>query len=55
MPQVWDQNSRGIDLHFWGQVLKALSEKMQLVSAPKSTDPRQLPFFSLLLQTHPYL
>lgn len=43
MPQVLNQNSQGIDLHFWGQVLRALSEKIQLVSDPKSTEPCQLP------------
>lgn len=56
MSQLSDQNSRGIDLHFWGQVLKELSEKIQLVSDPESTDSSsaQLPFSSLLLQTHLY-
>lgn len=56
MSQLSDQTSRGIDLHFWGQVLKELSEKIQLVSDPESTDSSsaQLPFSSLLLQTHLY-
>lgn len=36
MPQVMDSNSKGIDLHFWGQVLKAVAEQIQVVSAPKS-------------------
>lgn len=39
MPQVMDSNSEGIDLHFWGRVLKAVSEKIQAVSAPKSIYP----------------
>lgn len=43
MPQVLNQNSQGIDLHYWGQALKALSEKIQLVSDPKSTEPCRLP------------
>lgn len=50
MPQVMDRGSEGIDLHYWGQVLKATSEKLQLVSAPEfvaSFHPSS--FFSLLL------
>ncbi|XP_055359678.1 retinal-specific phospholipid-transporting ATPase ABCA4-like isoform X2 [Betta splendens] len=31
MPQVMDSSSEGIDLHFWGQVLKAVSEKIQIL------------------------
>uniref|UniRef100_A0A3B4U4K5 ATP binding cassette subfamily A member 4 n=1 Tax=Seriola dumerili TaxID=41447 RepID=A0A3B4U4K5_SERDU len=31
MPQVMDSSSQGIDLHFWGQVLKAASEKTQVL------------------------
>ncbi|XP_062285528.1 retinal-specific phospholipid-transporting ATPase ABCA4-like isoform X3 [Scomber scombrus] len=31
MPQVLDRSSEGIDLHFWGQVLKATSEKIQVL------------------------
>uniref|UniRef100_A0A671YC67 P-type phospholipid transporter n=1 Tax=Sparus aurata TaxID=8175 RepID=A0A671YC67_SPAAU len=33
MPQVMDSNSEGIDLHFWGRVLKAVSEKIQRESS----------------------
>uniref|UniRef100_A0A3Q3JX75 P-type phospholipid transporter n=1 Tax=Monopterus albus TaxID=43700 RepID=A0A3Q3JX75_MONAL len=32
MPQVLDRSSEGIDLHFWGQVLKAVSDKIQINS-----------------------
>ncbi len=39
MPQVLDSSSQGIDLHFWGRVLKGVSEKIQLVSAAKSISP----------------
>lgn len=39
MPQVLDRSSEGIDLHLWGQVLKGTSEKIQVVSAPKSINP----------------
>lgn len=39
MPQVMDSNSEGIDLHFWGQVLKAVAGQIQVVSAPKSIYP----------------
>uniref|UniRef100_A0A8C4P0S1 ATP-binding cassette, sub-family A (ABC1), member 4b n=1 Tax=Dicentrarchus labrax TaxID=13489 RepID=A0A8C4P0S1_DICLA len=38
MPQVMDSSSEGIDLHFWGRVLKETSEKIQLVSAPNSQE-----------------
>nr|XP_020447202.1 retinal-specific ATP-binding cassette transporter [Monopterus albus] len=31
MPQVLDRSSEGIDLHFWGQVLKAVSDKIQIL------------------------
>ncbi|KAG7229040.1 hypothetical protein INR49_013159, partial [Caranx melampygus] len=31
MPQVMDSSSQGIDLHFWGRVLKAASEKIQIL------------------------
>ncbi|KAM4605225.1 retinal-specific phospholipid-transporting ATPase ABCA4-like [Polymixia lowei] len=31
MPRVMYSNSQGIDLHFWGQVLTAVSEKVQLL------------------------
>ncbi|XP_053185826.1 retinal-specific phospholipid-transporting ATPase ABCA4-like isoform X2 [Scomber japonicus] len=31
MPQVLDRSSEGIDLHFWGQVLKGTSEKIQVL------------------------
>lgn len=42
MPQVMDSSSEGIDLHFWGRVLKAASEKIHVVSAPKSIYPSPL-------------
>uniref|UniRef100_A0A7N6A402 P-type phospholipid transporter n=1 Tax=Anabas testudineus TaxID=64144 RepID=A0A7N6A402_ANATE len=38
MPQVMDRSSEGIDLHFWGRVLKATSEKIQLVSRESSQE-----------------
>uniref|UniRef100_A0A671YFI2 P-type phospholipid transporter n=1 Tax=Sparus aurata TaxID=8175 RepID=A0A671YFI2_SPAAU len=38
MPQVMDSNSEGIDLHFWGRVLKAVSEKIQAVSRESSQE-----------------
>ncbi|KAM7379618.1 hypothetical protein PAMP_005160 [Pampus punctatissimus] len=31
MPQVMDRSSEGIDLHVWGRVLKAASEKIQVL------------------------
>uniref|UniRef100_H3DBM3 P-type phospholipid transporter n=1 Tax=Tetraodon nigroviridis TaxID=99883 RepID=H3DBM3_TETNG len=42
MPQVLDRNSRGIDLHFWGQVLKALSEKIQLAQLLQRDSSQEL-------------
>lgn len=45
MPQVMDHSAQGIDLHFWGQVLNAFSEKIQVVS--ESTN--RLPLLSRLL------
>uniref|UniRef100_A0A8C4ITX9 ATP-binding cassette, sub-family A (ABC1), member 4b n=1 Tax=Dicentrarchus labrax TaxID=13489 RepID=A0A8C4ITX9_DICLA len=38
MPQVMDSSSEGIDLHFWGRVLKETSEKIQLVSRESSQE-----------------
>lgn len=35
MPRVMDRRSEGIDLHFWGRVLKAASERIQVVSIPE--------------------
>uniref|UniRef100_A0A4W6FC69 ATP binding cassette subfamily A member 4 n=1 Tax=Lates calcarifer TaxID=8187 RepID=A0A4W6FC69_LATCA len=32
MPQVMDSSSQGVDLHFWGRVLNAASEKIQISS-----------------------
>ncbi|XP_047446367.1 retinal-specific phospholipid-transporting ATPase ABCA4-like isoform X2 [Mugil cephalus] len=37
MPRVMDSSSEGIDLHFWGQVLKAASEKIQVLMARESS------------------
>ncbi|XP_074544605.1 retinal-specific phospholipid-transporting ATPase ABCA4-like [Halichoeres trimaculatus] len=37
MPQVLDSNSQGIDLHFWGRVLKALSERIQVLMDRESS------------------
>ncbi|XP_041804213.1 retinal-specific phospholipid-transporting ATPase ABCA4-like isoform X2 [Chelmon rostratus] len=37
MPQVMDSSSEGIDLHFWGRVLKAVSEKLQLLMERESS------------------
>ncbi|XP_030259951.1 retinal-specific phospholipid-transporting ATPase ABCA4-like isoform X1 [Sparus aurata] len=37
MPQVMDSNSEGIDLHFWGRVLKAVSEKIQALLERESS------------------
>ncbi|XP_071759857.2 retinal-specific phospholipid-transporting ATPase ABCA4 isoform X1 [Centroberyx gerrardi] len=31
MPQVLDSSSKGVDLHFWGQVLTAVSERIQVL------------------------
>ncbi|XP_030630578.1 retinal-specific phospholipid-transporting ATPase ABCA4 [Chanos chanos] len=39
LPMVLDNHSTGIDLHFWGQVLSAVSEKLQeLAERPSSKD-----------------
>ncbi|KAM9719976.1 retinal-specific phospholipid-transporting ATPase ABCA4-like isoform 2-T2 [Menidia menidia] len=37
MPQVLDSRSQGIDLHFWGLVLKATSEKIQVLIERESS------------------
>ncbi|XP_034558386.1 retinal-specific phospholipid-transporting ATPase ABCA4-like [Notolabrus celidotus] len=37
MPQVVDSSSQGIDLHFWGRVLKALSERIQVLMERESS------------------
>ncbi|XP_039999718.1 retinal-specific phospholipid-transporting ATPase ABCA4-like [Xiphias gladius] len=37
MPQVVDTSSQGIDLHFWGRVLEATSEKIQLLMEQESS------------------
>ncbi|KAG7526745.1 retinal-specific ATP-binding cassette transporter-like isoform X1 [Solea senegalensis] len=37
MPQVLDSRSQGIDLHFWAGVLKAVSEKVQLLMERQSS------------------
>ncbi|XP_073347051.1 retinal-specific phospholipid-transporting ATPase ABCA4-like isoform X1 [Pagrus major] len=37
MPRVMDSNSEGIDLHFWGRVLKAVSEKIQALLQRESS------------------
>ncbi|XP_051260057.1 retinal-specific phospholipid-transporting ATPase ABCA4-like isoform X1 [Dicentrarchus labrax] len=37
MPQVMDSSSEGIDLHFWGRVLKETSEKIQLLIERESS------------------
>ncbi|XP_047223624.1 retinal-specific phospholipid-transporting ATPase ABCA4 isoform X2 [Girardinichthys multiradiatus] len=37
MPQVLDDNSHGIDLHYWGLVLKAASEKIQVLLKRESS------------------
>ncbi|XP_036941074.1 retinal-specific phospholipid-transporting ATPase ABCA4-like [Acanthopagrus latus] len=37
MPQVMDSYSEGIDLHFWGRVLKAVSEKIQALLQRESS------------------
>ncbi|XP_035527331.1 retinal-specific phospholipid-transporting ATPase ABCA4-like isoform X2 [Morone saxatilis] len=37
MPQVMDNRSEGIDLHFWGQVLKETSVKIQLLIERESS------------------
>uniref|UniRef100_A0A7N9AWN9 P-type phospholipid transporter n=1 Tax=Mastacembelus armatus TaxID=205130 RepID=A0A7N9AWN9_9TELE len=38
MPQVLDRSSEGIDLHIWGQVLKTVSEKIQLMERESSQE-----------------
>ncbi|XP_026169724.1 retinal-specific phospholipid-transporting ATPase ABCA4 [Mastacembelus armatus] len=37
MPQVLDRSSEGIDLHIWGQVLKTVSEKIQVLMERESS------------------
>ncbi|CAN9502757.1 unnamed protein product [Ophioblennius macclurei] len=37
MPQVMDSRSEGIDLHFWGRVLKASSERVQMLMQQPSS------------------
>ncbi|XP_020485420.1 retinal-specific phospholipid-transporting ATPase ABCA4-like [Labrus bergylta] len=37
MPQVVDSSSEGIDLHFWGRVLKAVSERIQVLMNRESS------------------
>ncbi|KAM4557505.1 retinal-specific phospholipid-transporting ATPase ABCA4-like [Fundulus diaphanus] len=37
MPQVLDSRSQGIDLHYWGLVLKAASEKIQVLLKRESS------------------
>ncbi|XP_075878067.1 retinal-specific phospholipid-transporting ATPase ABCA4-like [Nelusetta ayraudi] len=37
MPRVMDSNSQGIDLHFWGQALRGLSGKIQLLMERQSS------------------
>nr|XP_019968212.1 PREDICTED: retinal-specific ATP-binding cassette transporter-like [Paralichthys olivaceus] len=37
MPQVLDSSSQGVDLHFWGRALKALSENVQLLTERASS------------------
>ncbi|XP_034039071.1 LOW QUALITY PROTEIN: retinal-specific phospholipid-transporting ATPase ABCA4-like [Thalassophryne amazonica] len=37
MPRVMDNRSEGIDLHFWGRVLKAASEKIQVLLQRESS------------------
>ncbi|XP_027128169.1 retinal-specific ATP-binding cassette transporter [Larimichthys crocea] len=37
MPQVMDSNSEGIDLHFWGQVLKAVAGQIQVLMERESS------------------
>uniref|UniRef100_A0A3Q2QA05 P-type phospholipid transporter n=1 Tax=Fundulus heteroclitus TaxID=8078 RepID=A0A3Q2QA05_FUNHE len=37
MPQVLDSRSQGIDLHYWGLVLKAASEKIQILLKRESS------------------
>lgn len=58
MPRVMDSNSQGIDLHFWGQALRGLSEKIQLVSrlkaspsSPLTPPPSRTPVFLVWQET----
>ncbi|XP_070701839.1 retinal-specific phospholipid-transporting ATPase ABCA4-like [Pempheris klunzingeri] len=37
MPQVMDSSSKGIDLHFWGRVLKEASDKIQVLMERESS------------------
>uniref|UniRef100_A0A4W6FD48 P-type phospholipid transporter n=1 Tax=Lates calcarifer TaxID=8187 RepID=A0A4W6FD48_LATCA len=37
MPQVMDSSSQGVDLHFWGRVLNAASEKIQILMERESS------------------
>ncbi|XP_028282913.1 retinal-specific ATP-binding cassette transporter-like [Parambassis ranga] len=37
MPRVMDRRSEGIDLHFWGRVLKAASERIQVLMERESS------------------
>ncbi|XP_030607370.1 retinal-specific phospholipid-transporting ATPase ABCA4-like [Archocentrus centrarchus] len=50
MPQVLDSSSVGTDLHFWGQVLKATSEKIQVLMERESSQ-ELLKAVSSLFQT----
>ncbi|XP_070397690.1 retinal-specific phospholipid-transporting ATPase ABCA4 isoform X2 [Nothobranchius furzeri] len=47
MPQVLDSRSQGIDLHFWGQVLRAASEKIQVLMKRESSHELLKVFTSL--------
>ena len=49
MPQVLDGQSLGIDLHFWGRVLRATSQNVQAVSAPRAISPFHSHSSTLLL------
>uniref|UniRef100_A0AAY4CQY1 P-type phospholipid transporter n=1 Tax=Denticeps clupeoides TaxID=299321 RepID=A0AAY4CQY1_9TELE len=37
LPTVLDDNSSGVDLHYWGRVLTAVSDKIQLLAARNSS------------------
>uniref|UniRef100_A0A3Q3XQQ9 ABC transporter domain-containing protein n=1 Tax=Mola mola TaxID=94237 RepID=A0A3Q3XQQ9_MOLML len=50
MPQVMDSHSQGIDLHFWGQILKVVSEKIQVLMQRDSSQ-ELLKAVSSLFQT----
>ncbi|KAM4552605.1 retinal-specific phospholipid-transporting ATPase ABCA4-like isoform 2-T2 [Odontesthes bonariensis] len=50
MPQVLDRTSQGIDLHVWGRVLKATSERIQVLSERESSQ-ELLKAVSSLFQT----